>query len=94
MNYFYNLINDNHILSRIDENLSKRSELLNLTNFGIKEFPEKLFQCLAVRRLYLSKNNICDVSMIVLCLNEQIFKQIFSDFQKALKSNKYRNVAP
>lgn len=63
MNYFYNLVNENHILARIDENLSKQSELLNLTNFSIKECPEKLFQCLSVRRLYLSKNSINDVSI-------------------------------
>lgn len=63
MNYFYNLVNENQLLSRIDENFTKQSELLNLTNFSIKECPEKLFQCLSVRRLYLSKNSINDVSI-------------------------------
>lgn len=62
MNYFYNLLNENHALARIDENIAKQSDLLNLTNFCIKECPEKLFQCLSVRRLYLSKNSIYDVS--------------------------------
>lgn len=64
MNSVYNFIKENHMLAVIESAIIRKSFTLNLSKFEIEEVPELLTTCRTLLKLYLSKNEIREVSKI------------------------------